>query len=46
MIIGKPYSNPEDEPEYLDKPLLSVRQVMQLSTENAERDSGIFYLNN
>jgi hypothetical protein len=32
MIIGKPYSNPEDEPEYLDKPLLSARQVMQLLT--------------
>jgi hypothetical protein len=32
MIISKPYSNPEDEPEYLDKPLLSARQVMQLLT--------------
>jgi len=32
MIISKPYSNPEDEPEYLGKPLLSARQVMQLLT--------------
>jgi hypothetical protein len=44
MIIGKPYSNPEDEPKYLDKPLLSARQAMQLLT--GKRDSGIFYLNN